>query len=338
MSTEKIPLDGKLVDVERTRIPLEKIVLDVENPRIQYYLDTRLNENVTQNEVSLALAESNGQYDKLKSHILLNKGIYSPIWLVPQSAYFRVIEGNTRALIYSELSEEFYNDDIWKSIEAYILPKAISKNQINFIRLEKHLFGQTPWDAYEKARELHRLHTEDDYSIRKLEQLTKLSSYDIQNNIQAFRDMQDEYFQKYWSPGEQLKFSYFAEFRSNSKLKKLVQKGELTLSQFCDMVGQGRFNRGEDVRKLAIVWEDEEARNVLLQENMESALEQLAQKNPAAKSTLFQKISDVSYGLENIPFAELDEIKRGYQPAKIDQLKQLHSILERLIVDIGGTS
>ncbi len=336
MSTEIIPLDGMNVAVERTRVPLMKIILDVENPRIQYYLDTRLNSDITQEQVHFALAESNGQYDKLKDHIQCNKGIYNPIWLVPQDQHFRVIEGNTRAIIYSELGEEFYNEEEWKSIEAYILPKAIDRNQINFIRLEKHLFGQTPWDAYEKSRELHRLHTEDDYSIRKLQQLTKLSATDIKYNIQAFMDMKDEYFHHYEKPGEQLKFSYFAEFRSNSKLKKLVRDGKLSISQFCDLVGQGRFRRGEDVRKLAMVWEDEEARNVLLQENMESALEQLALKNPAAKSTLFQKINDVRYGLDNLGFAELDEIKRGFQPAKVEELKNLFDVLNRILTDIGA--
>ena len=336
MPIEQMPLDGKSVGVERTRVPLDRIVLDVENPRIQYYLDTRLNDAISQDEVRLALAESNGQYDRLKGHIKLNRGIYDPIWLVPDGDYYLVIEGNTRALIYSELAEEYYNEDEWKSIEAYILPKAIDKNQINFIRLEKHLFGPTPWAAYEKARELHRLHTEEDYSTRKLEQLSKLGAAEIVNNIQAFKDMKDDYFTKYWKPGELLKFSYFAEFRSNSKLKQLVREGRLTVPQFCDLVGQDRFGRGEDVRKLALVWSDEEARNVLLQENMEAALEQLAQRNPAAKSKLFEKIGEVCSGLQSMGFAELDEIKSGLQPAKADELLKLYGVLRRFLATIGA--
>jgi hypothetical protein len=336
METIQIPLDGVLTKIERHQLPLQKIVLDVTNPRIQYYLDTRLNENISQDQIRLALAESNGQFDKLKNHIKLNKGIYNPIWVVPNGDFFRIIEGNTRALIYLELSEEYYNEPIWRSIDAYILPKVINKEQINFIRLEKHLFGQTPWDAYEKARELWRLSTEDDYSTRRLEQLTKLSKGEIINNIQAYRDMEEEYFKSYWKPGEQLKFSYFAEFRSNSKLKKLVKDGILTLKQFCDLVGKEKFGRGEDVRRLADVWQEPQARDLLLRENMESALEQLSMKNPAVKSKLFEKIKDVRNGLENLSFRELYEIKSGLNPAKVDELSKLYNVLGNLLNDIGA--
>ncbi|MCX6344345.1 MAG: hypothetical protein NT018_04640 [Armatimonadetes bacterium] len=220
MSTLRIPLDGKRTNVERTNIPLELILLDIENPRIQYYLDTSLNDKVTQDEVKLALAQGNDQYDRLKEHIECNGGIYNPIWVVPDDGFYRVIEGNSRALAYSELADKYINDDRWTAIDSYILPTAVERHKINFIRLEAHLFGQTPWDAYEKARELYRLHTEEDYSHQRLEQLTKLSAYDIKNNIQAFRDMDEQYLPRYQKPGELLKFSYFAEFHFTSGLRE----------------------------------------------------------------------------------------------------------------------
>lgn len=331
-----IPLDGVPTSVQRTHVPLDSLILDVGNPRIQYYLDARLNDEVTPEQIELALAEGNDQFDRLKDHIERNGGIYNPIWVVPEGSMYRVIEGNTRAFIYKELSEKYVNDDKWKAIEAYILPTAVERHKINFIRLEAHLFGATPWDAYEKARELYRLHTEEDYSIKRLEQLTKLSGYDIKNYIQAFMDMEKQYFPKYYKPGEQLKFSYFAEFRKNKQLKKLVRDGRMTLSQFCDLVGQGKFSRGEHVRKLGMVWENEEARNTLLQEDMDAALDQLAQKNPAARSKLFERIGDVIHGLEHMSWVELSEIKQGLQPAKVEQLRKLHVILTNLLADIEG--
>jgi hypothetical protein len=335
---KKIPLDGNLTDVELKKINLENIILDVDNPRIQYYLDTRLSNDISLDEIKLALAESNDQYERLKGHIERNGGIFNPIWVVTEGAFYRVIEGNTRALIYSELSEKYIHEEKWKFIEAYILPSAVDRHKINFVRLEAHLFGATPWDAYEKARELWRLYNEEYYSVKRLEQLTKLKAYDIMNNIQAFKDMEEQYLPKYKRPGEQLKFSYFAEFRKNKELKRLVNEGTLTLRDFCDLVGTGKFGRGEHVRKLAMVWKDEDARNVLIEDNMEDALEQLAQKNPAAKSKLFEKIKDVSFGLENMPFAELNEIKRGLQIAKVKELKRLHNVVKNLLADIGHLS
>lgn len=335
MNTLKIPLDGKLTYVEIAMIELEQLILDFENPRIQYYLDSRLNDTITIDQIRLALAESNEQFEKLKSNIEQNGGIINPIWVVPDNGYYRVIEGNTRTLIYDELSGKYVHDDKWKKIKAYILPSAVERHKINFIRLEAHLFGTTPWDAYEKARELYRLFTQEDYSIKRLEQLTKLSAYDIKNNIQAFMDMEEQYLPKFKKPGEQLKFSYFAEFRKNKALKRLVREGKLSLSQFCQLVGNNKFGRGEHVRKLAIVWEDTDARKALLEEDMESALEQISQKNPAAKSKLFEKIKDVIFGLETMPFAEYNEIKSGFHPAKVQELQKLYSVLSHLFNEIG---
>jgi hypothetical protein len=335
MSVISIPLDGKPTDIERKPIPLDLVILDIENPRIQYHLDTRLNDDITQEKVRFALAEGNEQYEKLKAHIEINGGIYNPIWVVPEGDFYKVIEGNSRSLAYSDLADKYVNDERWMTINAYILPRAVERHKINFIRLEAHLFGPTPWDAYEKARELYRLSVEEDYSEKRLSLLTKLSPYDIRNNIQAFRDMEDQYLPKYRKPSERLKFSYFAEFRKNKDLNRLVREGKMSLLDFCDLVGEGKLGRGEDVRRLGMVWRDDQARDVLLEEDMEAALDQLSQKNPAAKSKLFEKIDAVSSGLENMAFAELDEIRNGLQPAKVEALKRLHTLLTNLLRSIG---
>jgi hypothetical protein len=325
MTILRIPLEGQLTEVERKRIDIESLVLDVENPRIQYFLDSRLNPEITPEQIMQAIAVSNDQYEKLRDSIELNE----------ENNFYRVIEGNSRALVYKELKEKHWNNDKWKQIEAYILPHAIDKAKINFIRLEAHLFGVTPWDAYEKARELYRLHSQEDYSIMRLEQLTKLKSNDIKTNIEAFKDMEDQYLPKYNKPGEQLKFSYFAEFRKSKRLKELFHDKEITLTQFSDLVGQGKFGRGEQVRKLAMVWEDREARQVLLEEDMEAALDQLSLVNPAAKSKLFEKIVDVTSGLGRLPFNEAMEIRNGLQPAKASELKNLYRVLRKLLKESG---
>ena len=74
-----VNLDGIATTIERKKIPINKIILDIKNPRIQYFLDTSLNTNITSEEVKFALAESNDQYEKLKEHIEANYGIYEAI-------------------------------------------------------------------------------------------------------------------------------------------------------------------------------------------------------------------------------------------------------------------
>lgn len=61
MDALKVNLDGISTEIKRLKIPLSKLILDIENPRIQYFLDTRLNDNVTQEKIQFALAEGNDQ-------------------------------------------------------------------------------------------------------------------------------------------------------------------------------------------------------------------------------------------------------------------------------------
>lgn len=330
-----VKLDGMTTEIKRIKIPLEKIILDVENPRIQYCLDSNLKDNITPRKIEFATQGSNEQYDNLKKHIEINKGIYDPIWVVPKDDCFIVIEGNTRFLIYQELSEKYINEQNWKEIDSYILPHKVESSVINFIRLEKHLFGPTPWGAYEKARELYRLYNKEDYEIKRLRGLTKLSASDIKNSIQAYMDMEGQYLLKYNKPAERLKFSYFVEFRKNRELQKLAKQDKSFLVDFCDWVGEGKFDRGEDIRKLSLVLNDEQAKQVLIEDDFQSALDQIAQKNPAAKSKLFEQIEFVISGFEKLPFKELSEIKEGFQPAKVDLLKRLYKKTEELLINIG---
>jgi hypothetical protein len=335
MDKFSVNLDGILTTIERKNIPLKKIILDIENPRIQYFFDTNLDNTYTQEQVKYALAGSNDQYEKLKEHIEANKGIYEAIWVLPKGDNYVVIEGNTRAFIYEELSEKYINDSKWKIIDAYILPRKIDRSIINFIRLEKHLFGPTPWSAYEKARELHRLRENEDYSLKRLHDLTKLGKREILNNIQAFKDMEEQYLRKFTGPNQRLKFSYFVEFRKNKGLKTLVDKSELTLEQFCDWVGEDKFTRGEDIRKLSLVLNDKQAKNELLNNNFQVALDQLGHKNPAVNSKLFEDIQSVIIGIDKMPFAELNEIKDGLQQGKVNKLILLYHKLNELLKNIG---
>lgn len=99
MNSITVNLDGIPIEIKRLKISLKQLILDIENPRIQYYLDTKLNDNVTQEKIKFALAEGNEQHEKLKDHIERNGGIYDPIWVVLKENYYTVIEGNTLLLL-----------------------------------------------------------------------------------------------------------------------------------------------------------------------------------------------------------------------------------------------
>lgn len=57
MESLNVNLDGIATEITRLKIDLKRLILDIENPRIQYFLDTRLNDNITQEKIKFALAE-----------------------------------------------------------------------------------------------------------------------------------------------------------------------------------------------------------------------------------------------------------------------------------------
>jgi hypothetical protein len=324
MHERKVHLDGRELAIREGRVGLGEVLFEPTNPRIQFQLDTSLSDDApTQGQLGFALVVSNDSYVQLRESIEINGGVVNPIWIAPAADGYVVIEGNTRLQVYLDLREKYPNDEKWKSIPVFLLPEQCSRNQINFIRLEAHLFGTTPWDAYEKARELHRLNQEEDYSVERLARMTKLTTSDIRSSIQAFRDMDEHYLSRYGDPGEHQKFSYFVEFRKNSDLKRLVKEGQLNIVDFCTWVGEGKFGRGEDVRRLGAVLRDPQARQALLEHDFPTALEQLAQVNPAATSPLFDKIQDVTAGIRRMSFSEIQGIRRGQDPAKVALLEDL---------------
>lgn len=62
MESLRVILDDIYTESRKLQIDLKKLVPDIENPRIQYFLDTRLNDNITQERIKFALAEGNDQY------------------------------------------------------------------------------------------------------------------------------------------------------------------------------------------------------------------------------------------------------------------------------------
>jgi hypothetical protein len=57
MEPLNVNLDGIATEITRLKIDLKRLILDIENPPIQYFLDTRLNDNITQEKITFALAE-----------------------------------------------------------------------------------------------------------------------------------------------------------------------------------------------------------------------------------------------------------------------------------------
>ncbi|HEV2501853.1 MAG TPA: ParB N-terminal domain-containing protein [Mesorhizobium sp.] len=145
------------------------VELDRNNPRIRRFVEGFEGE-LTDDNIQLALdigsdeGDSNSKgmttADKLRNSILANSGIMQPIIVCRNdSGKYLCIEGNTRLFIYRRFHEDGVTGN-WSTIPA-IVHEALDGDGIDAIRLQAHLVGPRPWDAYSKAKYQWELH----YSI-----------------------------------------------------------------------------------------------------------------------------------------------------------------------------
>ncbi len=328
-----VNLEGVPVLVENRRVSLDALKLDAHNPRIGLYKDSQPSEDLSEADIYHAIANrSPDAYAKLRDSIEINQGIINPIWIGPlHDGKHLVIEGNTRVLIYRELFSKYPTMDLWKQIPANVLPIGVNESQVNFIRLEAHLRGTTPWDAYERARYLYILNDREGYSATRLEQVTRLGRAEIETEIRAFRDMAEVYSEKF--PDDQYqsqKFSYFVEFERNSRLKQQIQKAGKQVDDFCEWVGTQRIPRAEYVRNLSDIFTDNKATDFFLQDGYDRAIQYLAIAQPDLVSPLFQRIEDVIERIKRLTFYEVEEIREGNQPGRKRLLGELANVSNQI--------
>ena len=327
-----INIAGIQTEIDEKNIEIGKISLDMENPRIAFFKDAQPRELLTQEEITFAIVNKNPQaFNKLKESIESNHGVLYPIWVVSLgSDKFRVIEGNTRLVIYRDLSEKYLNDPQYKKIPCWVLPQTINEDQMNFLRLEAHLRGVTEWDTYEKARYLYRLNDKEGYSVKLLERLTKMTADEIKTSIQAFKYMEMQYLPKYGKdPSEVFKFSYFVEYEKNTKLKNMMKRNNQGISDFCDWVGEGKIPRAQDVRDLPEILEQEGVRETFVKKGYDAAMEKLEVIKPDKTSRLFRNIERVIDDLMELTNLEINEMKDGIQPGRIELINRLYTVLRQ---------
>jgi hypothetical protein len=334
-----IPINGKSTKLKLASINIDSLVPDEENPRIGLFRDNQLKKTLTVDEIKFAIANKSPEaYNKLKESIHNNKGIINPIWVQPlQKKKYLVIEGNSRLMIYKDLVNIEPNESQWKSIIAYILPEDIDEDEKNFIRLQAHLRGTNEWDAYEKAKYLYKLSNEDIWPVKKIEKQTKLSIPEINQNIAAFKLMQQQYLSVNPDPNEITKFSYFVEYVKDNKLKKVMEKHGLDDLDFCEWVGdKTKIPTGQNVRNLRDIIEDEDAREIFLSKGFEPSMQIIAFRNPNVVDPFYRDMERTIERLKNMRTYEISEISTEKGGGKKRLLSDLSKWSAKILEMIDG--
>lgn len=330
----EIPIARIPEEVEIKEIELDKLVLDEENPRIGYWKDNimRITDDTSQGDLEIALKTGSYEdYNRLKRSIEVSEGAMEEIWTYPlEEGEYKIIDGNTRVLIYMDLSKKYPHKDTYKRIRCKVLPAGITEKSINFIRLIAHLRGVNDWQAYERARMLyilwHRGYTEEE-----LQNTTKLSLSDIKRWREAYQTMNEQFLPNYsHKPDALLKFSYFVEFEKG-KIKDGMRRYGLSTKDFCDWVGTGEITRAQDVRDLGKIFENDDVARILKEEGFQAAKYELSMSIPSYASRLFEHIEKCIIGLKRMSREEEQSILSGEEPKKKEIILELHDEVSKFV-------
>lgn len=331
----EIPIAGVPEEVEIKEIEIDNLVLDEENPRIGYWRDNimRVTDATSHGDLEIALKSGNYEdYNRLKRSIETSEGAMEEIWVYPiEDGKHKIIDGNTRVLIYKDLRDKYPQKDTYKKIRCKVLPPDITEKSVNFIRLIAHLRGVNDWQAYERARMLYILWYHRGYTEEELQSTTKLSLNDIRRWREAYKNMGEQFLPNYsHKPDALLKFSYFVEFE-NKKIKDGMKRCGLTIKDFCDWVGNDEVTRAQDVRDLRKMFENDDIARILKEEGFQAAKAELSMSIPAYASRLFENIEKCIIGLKRMSREEEQSILSDEEPAKKTKIVELYDELSKFV-------
>jgi hypothetical protein len=318
---EEITLAGKAVRLEHKDLPIDSVKLDRKNQRVQYFLRGQNLGTMNEEEVEEALEKvlwdipaARDLYRQVKA----NQGLIERIIV---RADRTVIEGNCRTVVYRKLRKDFPDDPKWQQIESRILPADIEESQISVLLGNMHVAGKNEWTPYEQAAYLYHMHEELKFSLDTLADHLRLTKRSIMQKINAFR-LQGEFLEKYPEPKTNIyKYSYFEEFFKKFPKKEDYEQHE---SEFVDLVGQDKLDKGAEVRDLPDIIQVPNAYKALKSDGYKAAMGVLSEEDPSLGSKFFSTVDKMIKAFGSVATGEdIAKLKDG-DPHAVEKIKQLH--------------
>lgn len=267
-------------------LDIHEIQFDKTNPRIQRALDTYHGGEINSLRIALALREGSSEhdndttsntttYDRLHTSIK-NQGVISPIIVKEQNGQYICVEGNTRLLIYRELSKTT-GEERWKTISCRIFKK-VTLEEIDAIRLQAHLVGPRPWDPYSKARYIAYLWNEKHMSNEKIIEHCGGNKKQIRDSLAAYNMVEYIYKPTLNNPEDfdHTRFSGFVEYQ-DSRVCNSVYEAGYTDKDFATWLHNKKISPLQHVRSLPNILKNDEAKQVFLRQDSSAALKVLNQ-------------------------------------------------------------
>jgi hypothetical protein len=282
-------------------IPIDEIDLDLGNPRIARFLEI-YGTTPSAQQIAFALREGVADDDSnetsttfrsLKESIRTNGGLINPIIVNKTKSEHVVIEGNTRLAIYKEFQERGVEGN-WSEIPC-LVHEDMSDKEIDGIRLQAHLVGVRPWDPYSKAKYLSKLRNEKHLTWSEIVDFCGGKKEEASRYIAAYEDM-EEYYRPLVDDTDfdTTRFSGFVEYQKKNIKDALIRHG-FDSSDFAKWVKSNKLFPLNTVRKLPIILDNPQAKELFLKKDAKAALK-----------VLDSPITDVNF--ESISIKELAKI------------------------------
>lgn len=327
-------------------VDIDKIVLDTGNPRIKHFVE--MYPELGEEGMLLALGagaddeghtDPKGSYERLKKSIRASGGIIQPIILkaVSDDEYL-CIEGNTRVAIYRELRTQDLASEgsgaRWQTIPA-IINEELEDLEAHKIRLQVHLVGNRPWDAYSKAKYLHELREVHQMPMAELVDFCGGSKRDVQQSLDAYHDMEAHYRPLLDEDGDldPTRFSAFVELQ-NPRMRDAIFKAGYDEKDFSRWVKGRNISPLLAVRRLPAVLENGEATRIFLRDGLRDAIKVLDAPDLDTKlreASISQLARALQEKINTLSYDEAQHIASTHDSAGHLDLKDLLACIEELL-------
>ena len=325
-------------------IPVDEIVLDIGNPRIKQYIE--MYRELNDAGMLLALGSSSdeeggttsmGSYERLKHSILASGGIIQPIIVKPISDnQYLCVEGNTRVAIYRQLRGEEratgQSGDRWDFIPA-VVRADMDEEEAHKIRLQVHLVGNRQWNPYSKAKYLHELVEDYKMPIGELISYCGGSQSDIQQSIDAYRDMEAHYrpvLDDQVTDFDPRMFSAFMELQKHG-IKDAIFEAGYSERDFGRWVYDKTISPLNSVRRLPQILDNPDTKNIFFKQGARDAINIL--NAPDLNSTLKESsIPQLVQALqEKINLLSYEDAQRIAGNSESDQYLDLKDLMGSIV-------
>jgi hypothetical protein len=293
-------IDGVVVPTIFKALPLGSLVLDPDNPRIQHAVKRKFRNGQVKHDDLLTLIYEQPGVSALLARVRDNGGLMDPIYIRPDG---RIIEGNSRAVIYLKLHKAKPNEEVWKTIPAYVVPR-ITEEQVAILQGAQHVVGKNTWRAYENAGHLHVMHKRLGMTPERIAKVLGIRENSVKQILQAYSTMSEQLLPKMGGGNELQKWSYVQEFYKSKSLADYRAKPE-NVAEFVSMVAEGRFKKGAEVRKFGDVLQVPAAFRALKKKGISAALAEVAKVDPTVNSKIMKKLKNATSLLKSVPAKDL---------------------------------